>query len=150
MLDLDPRTQNIETIKGKILQTEQRFPIERIKQMHHCLSFLVDNMPAYFTHQNREGKKHVEESNMEVRWSYNLASRQPLTELKRETQLSKLQSHLPSLRTILSHGKHCRDMTTAANRGKIEFISETALNIINVSKPYKDKLLYVTPKKPSL
>lgn len=95
--------------------------------MHHCLSFLVDNMPAYFTHQNREGKKHVEESNMEVCWCYNLPSRQPLTELKRETQLLKPQSGIYRF-YVPSHGKHCRDMTTAANRGQIEFISETTLN----------------------
>ena len=52
-------------------------------------------------------------------------------------------------------------MITAANRGQIESISEIALNLLKSNilipkssfkrlKPYKDKLLYLTRKKPSL
>ena len=53
-------------------------------------------------------------------------------------------------------------MITAANRGQIESISETALNLLKGNiiihkssferlKPYKDKFLYLTrKKKPSL
>lgn len=52
-------------------------------------------------------------------------------------------------------------MITVANRGQIEFISEIALNLLKDNiiipklsfqrlKTYKDKLLYLTQKKPSL
>ena len=52
-------------------------------------------------------------------------------------------------------------MITAANRGQIESISEIAHNLLKGNilipkssierlKPYKDKLLYLTQKKPSL
>ena len=81
---------------------------------------------------------------------------------KRNTRLSKLKSHLPFLCTCFKgHGKQRRDMITAANRGQIESISEIALNLLKGNilipkssferlKPYKDKLLYLTRKKPSL
>ena len=81
---------------------------------------------------------------------------------KRNTRLSKLKSHLPFLCACFKgHGKQRRDMITAANRGQIESISEIALNLLKGNilipkssferlKPYKDKLLYLTRKKPSL
>ena len=81
---------------------------------------------------------------------------------KRNTRLSKLKPHLPSLYTCFKgHGKQRRDMITAANRGQIESISEIALNLLEANiiipkssferlKPYKDKLLYLTRKKTSL
>ena len=73
---------------------------------------------------------------------------------KRNTRLSKLKSHLPFLSACLKgHGKQRRDMITAANRGQTESISEIALNLLKSFerlKPYKDKLLYLTQKKPSL
>ena len=60
-----------------------------------------------------------------------------------------------------SHGKQCRDMITATNRGQIEYISEIAFNLLKGKvivpkslferlKLYKYKLLYLTRKKPSL
>ena len=81
---------------------------------------------------------------------------------KRNTRLSRLKSHLPFLCACFKgHGKQRRDMITAANRGQIESISEIALNLLKGNilipkssferlKPYKDKLLYLTRKKPSL
>ena len=81
---------------------------------------------------------------------------------KRNTRLSKLKSHLPFLCACFKgHGKQRRDMITAANREQIESISEIALNLLKGNilipkssferlKPYKDKLLYLTRKKPSL
>ena len=81
---------------------------------------------------------------------------------KRNTRLSKLKSHLPFLCACFKgHGKQRRDMITAANRGQIESISEIALNQLKGNilipkssferlKPYKDKLLYLTRKNPSL
>ena len=81
---------------------------------------------------------------------------------KRRTRLSKLKSHLPFLYSCFkSSGKQRRDMITTANRGQIESISEIALNLLKGNilvpkssferlKPHKDKLLYLTRKKPSL
>ena len=78
---------------------------------------------------------------------------------KRNTWLSKLKSHLPFLCACFQgHGKQHRDMIAAANHGKIESISEIALNVLKGNilipkssferlKPYKDKLLYLTRKK---
>ena len=81
---------------------------------------------------------------------------------KRNTRLSKLKSHLPFLCACFKgHGKQRRDMITAANRGQIKSISEIALNLLKGNiiiprssfvslKPQKDKLLYLTRKKPGL
>ena len=98
-----------------------------------------------------------------MRWCYALASRQGLTELKkRNTRLSKLKSYLPFLCACFKgHGKQRRDMIIAANGGQIKSISEIALNLLKGNilipkssfkrlKPYKDKLLYLSRKKPSL
>ena len=81
---------------------------------------------------------------------------------KRSTRLSKLKSHLPFLCSCFkSGGKQRCDMITTGNRGQIESISEIALNLLKGNiivpkssferlKPHKDKLLYLTRKKPSL
>ena len=81
---------------------------------------------------------------------------------KRNTRLSTLKPHLPFLCACFKgHGKQRSDMITAANRGQIESISEIALSLLRGNiiipkssferlKPCKDKLLYLTRKKPSL
>ena len=118
-------------------------------------------MPAYSTHRApvESRRKRQCGGKMVLRSDIKTASNGVK---KRSTRLSKLKSHLPFLCSCFkSSGKQRRDMITTANRGQIESISEIALNLLKGNilvpkssferlKPHKDKLLYLTRKKPSL
>ena len=118
-------------------------------------------MPAYSTHRApvESRRKRQRGSKIVLRSDTKTASN---GFKKRSTQLSKLKSHLPFLCSCFkSSGNQRRDMITTANRGQIESISEIALNLLKGNivvpkssferlKPHKDKLLYLTRKKPSL
>ena len=134
--------------------------------MNHCLSFLVNNMPAQLTHRAPLESRMKKPRGRTQRGGTMVLRSGIKTESnrvdKRNTRLSKLTSHLPFLCACFKgHGKQRRDMITAVNRGQIESISEITLNLLKGNilipkssferlKPYKDELLYLTRKKPSL
>ena len=128
MLDLHLRTQNIQRVKTRILPTQHRFPIVYVnKEMHKTDEPLQSTHRAPLEPRRKKPRGRTQRGGMMVLHSGTKTGSNRVE--KRNTRLSKLKRHLPYLL-----------------KGNI-IIPKSSFERL---KPYKDKLLYLTRKKPSL
>jgi len=121
-----------EYYRRSIISPSSMWTRRCITPTNHCLSFLVNNMPAQSTHRTPlESRRKKPRGRTQRGGTMLLCSGIKTGSNWVEKRLSKLKSHLPFLCACFKgHGKQRCDMITAANRGQIESISEIALNLL--------------------